>query len=292
MKVLHKHVFNYVLICFSIQLSSCLPITSIVDIKKLPVKQSVNSTFQVNKAMIELLKIKKSPELIINDVISEDKSVYAEDKDPQYSIVPSYSGREVILKINGVFKPLKKINYDEAVFTYETPIINQTFSYDDNTPKFRILIDDAHLLYPQSISENEIIVKFNTRSIPDFYLKGLHKLSVINNKFATDTLIKVGQPKEHIDLKPVITSAEIIRNTDNKPAFIKLTGKNFMLYPKFSYCTIDGTFGFGYQTNILSQDESDTWETLIHIPNPNDFEKLEEHIIYYQTPFGDAFISI
>ena len=67
---------------------------------------------------------------------------------------------------------------------------------------------------------------------------------------------------------------------------IKVSGKNYMLYPKFSYAQIDGKFGFGHQTNIMTDG---SYETIIHIPEPDKFSKVNNHTVIYSTPFGTTF---
>ncbi|MEK7434428.1 MAG: hypothetical protein AABZ74_14955, partial [Cyanobacteriota bacterium] len=70
------------------------------------------------------------------------------------------------------------------------------------------------------------------------------------------------------------------------PVNLKLTGSNFMMYYRFSYSTIDNFFIFGHQTNILS---NGTFETIVHIPNPEKFDMSKKHTINYSTPFGTTF---
>jgi len=44
-------------------------------------------------------------------------------------------------------------------------------------------------------------------------------------------------------------------------------------------------FGFGYQTNILS---NGTYETVIYIPDSKTFDLSRKNTIMYATPFGIA----
>lgn len=77
-----------------------------------------------------------------------------------------------------------------------------------------------------------------------------------------------------------------MRNTQNLPLHLRLKGQNFMIYPKFSYATIDGEFGFGYQTEV---NVDGTSETVVHIPNPETFDQKTQHLVIMATPFGVAF---
>ncbi|PKL80207.1 MAG: hypothetical protein CVV27_00760 [Candidatus Melainabacteria bacterium HGW-Melainabacteria-1] len=59
-----------------------------------------------------------------------------------------------------------------------------------------------------------------------------------------------------------------------------------MGYPKFLYATIDGEFGFGFQTKFLEDGRA---ETVANVPNPETFDQQLEHLVILATPFGVAF---
>lgn len=247
--------------------------------------------FQISgKEKKDWYKIKKTPEIIINDVLLTDlnKSILSEGKQPESSISSDYNGKDVFITIKGIFKSKNGFNLDNSLFTLEPPLIAQSFVGND--PKLRILLDDAIMLTPVSISETEIKAKINTKNIPDLYLIGSHKLSIYLGNYFTDTLISITEPEEkQIDLKPKISSIEILKDKKNNPINIKIQGKNFMLFPKFSYSTIDSEFGFGYQSEIESGENGDNWITIIHIPNPTLFKNKNSHLLIYSTPFGTTF---
>lgn len=143
---------------------------------------------------------------------------------------------------------------------------------------------------PVLASESAITVSIDTKNIPEFYLKGLHKLTVVGGNYFSDTLVKVRDPEvpENLNLSPRIDKVEVLYDEDGKPANLKLTGKNFMMYYRYSYSQVDGVFGFGHLSNILS---GDVWETVVHLPNPKTFKPSDKHTIMYTTPFGVAFKS-
>src|SRR5690606_3444356 len=113
-----------------------------------------------------------------------------------------------------------------------------------------------------------------------------HKLTIFANGIFTEVLIKTGEPESNAELRPVIESVEVLNDKKGKPINLKLTGKNFMLFYKFSYSLIDGEFGFGHQTSVL---DDGSFETIVHIPDPKAFAEKTEHSIMYATPFGSAF---
>jgi hypothetical protein len=86
-------------------------------------------------------------------------------------------------------------------------------------------------------------------------------------------------------LQPQIEGVEVLRER-GKPMHIKLTGRGFMVFPKFSYATIDGEFGFGYQTEVTADGAA---ETVVHIPDPQSFDVNPRHTVIYATPFGVTF---
>lgn len=222
------------------------------------------------------------PALKIDDVLLDNKSIL---KTGISEINADFSkDKNIDLTIKGKFKTWKPIRLKDMTFSYESGLYQQ--SIVGNRPKVKVLLDDSIIFSPISVNENEIKVRINSKDIPEFYLKGFHKLTVEARKYFTDTLIKVGEPEPINSLFPKITKVEILKDKNKKPANLKLTGSNFMMYYRFSYSTIDGTFSFGHQTNILSDG---TFETIVHIPNPEKFDINKKHTINYATPFGVTF---
>ncbi len=271
-------------------------ITKIDDFSSFGV--SSNSLIKVNPFTIQhnskKIRLNKSPELIISDIKLADtnQSIMSENStEPPAFISSKLSGKDIEIVVTGTFKALRKLKLSQTTFTLEPPMIHQSFAYNDNDPKVRLLLNDACLFTITSISETEIRATLNTRSILDLYLLGKsHKVTLVAFDYFTDTLIKVDEPEEtDVKLFPQIDNVEVIKDNKNIPQFVKLTGKNFMLNPKFSYSTIDKKFVLGYLTNILALDESDKHEALIHIPEPKKFNLSIKHTLIYSTPFGTAF---
>jgi len=101
--------------------------------------------------------------------------------------------------------------------------------------------------------------------------------------------LNVGEPVpvEYSRLQPQIESVEVLReDDDDRPQHIRLKGKGFMVFPKFSYALIDGEFGFGYQTEVMADGSA---ETVVHLPNPKSFDINAPHTVIYATPFGVTF---
>lgn len=220
------------------------------------------------------------PKLKISDVMYNGQSIVSSGE-----IKPDFSKNKIIeLTLKGEFKTWKPIRMKDMVFSYESGLLQQ--SIVSNKPLVRVLLDESIILTPIYITENEIKVSINTKYVPDFYLKGLHKLTLEARKYYTETLIRIGEPEKISEsLAPVITKIEVIKNDDGKPVNLKLTGKNFMMYYRFAYSMLNSIPAFGHQTNILSDG---TYETLIHIPEPNNFEINKKNSIIYATPFGVA----
>ncbi|MFN8670753.1 MAG: hypothetical protein U0457_01560 [Candidatus Sericytochromatia bacterium] len=221
---------------------------------------------------------KHKPTLKINDVFFEGKSIL---KNGTGEIKTDFSkDKEVELTLKGVFKTWKPIRLKDMTFRYENGLYQQ--SIIGNRPMVRVLWNDSIIFTPISVSENEIKVKLNTKYILEGYLKGNHKLTLEARKYFTDTLIKVGEPEPVSNLMPKITKVEVLKDKKN----LKLTGSNFMMYYRFSNSFIDGVSCFGHQTNILTDG---TFETIVHIPNPEKFDLSKKHTISYSTPFGFTF---
>lgn len=159
-------------------------------------------------------------------------------------------------------------------------------SFLGKEPRARVLLNHSVLLTVDSVSDTEIQARLNTAGLVELYLKGLHKISVEYGNYYTDALIQIGDPEPVDDLSPGIDAIEVLRNDDNLPLHIRLSGDNFPVYTKFYYCLIDGEFGFGYQTEVLS---AGGMETVVHIPNPDSFDQQDTHSVALATPFGTVF---
>ena len=222
------------------------------------------------------------PTLKIDDVLLDNKSIL---KTGTNEIKGDFSkDKNIDLTIKGKFRTWKPIRQKDMIFSYQTGLYQQ--SIVGNRPVVRVLLDDSIIFSYLSANENEIKVRLNSKYIPEFYLKGLHKLTLEARKYFTDTLIKVGEPEPVANLFPKITKIEVLKDKKNKPVNLKLTGSNFMMYYRFSHSTIDGVSVFGHQTNILSDG---TFESIVHIPSPEKFDMSKKHTINYATPFGVTF---
>ena len=226
------------------------------------------------------------PELLIQDVLLTNSQQSIFGKDAPAALEPDFAGTIVGLTIKGSFRdkqrrPLEKKAF---AFTLEPDLVQQTFVGTE--PHARVLLDHSLLLEVESVSATEIKAMLRTKQIPDLYLKGMHRLSVETDKYYTDSLIRIGDPAPVTSLLPAIQSVEVMRDKNHRPLHVRLRGKNFMLYPKFSFATIDGDFGFGYRTEAFSDG---SFESIIHVPNPDLFDRTPTHSIVYARPFGSAF---
>ena len=245
---------------------------------------------QATDPALQCPEINQSPELLINDVVLSDTGISVMGKDAPGSLEPDFAGKEIALTLTGTFKNSQHqpLSASDFLFTLAPPLVQQTFIGTE--PIARVVLDNSILLEASSVTETEIRAILRTEKLPDLYLKGLHRLSVEQGDWYTDTLIQIGDPTPPpSSLMPHIDSIEVIRNSQQLPLHVRLTGQNFMVYPKFSYVTIDGEFGFGYQTEV-NQDGS--MQTIVHIPHPETFDQISPHIVVLATPFGVAFKGI
>ncbi|PKL77211.1 MAG: hypothetical protein CVV27_06305 [Candidatus Melainabacteria bacterium HGW-Melainabacteria-1] len=231
----------------------------------------------------------RNTELLISEVLLTQTGISVFGKDAPGSIEPDFAGKDISLTLKGIFKDKKKdLALKDFLFTLEPPLIQQTFGSKE--PKARVLLDDSILLDPVSVSGTEIKVVLHTQGLPDLYLKGLHRISVEHgdggNSWYTDGLVRIGEPVPVTDLKPGIETVEILRDKTGKPLHIRCSGKNFLLFPKFSYTLIDGRFGFGFRTEVSAEGR---FQTIVHIPNPDTFDRTSPHQVIMATPFGVSF---
>ena len=229
----------------------------------------------------------RSPELLIRDIVLTETGEKVMGPDAPAALAPDYDGAEIRLTLRGQFEKRnqKAFKLKDFLFQLESPLVQQSFI--GNEPQARVLLDDSILLQVESVTATEIKARLNSKLLPDLHLKGNHRLSVELNRWYTDALLSVGEPTpvEVSALQPQIEGVEVLRERE-KPLHIKLTGRGFMVFPKFSYATIDGEFGFGYQTEVTADGSA---ETVVHIPDPQSFDLNPKHTVIYATPFGVAF---
>ncbi|MGE3724221.1 MAG: hypothetical protein AB7I41_01625 [Candidatus Sericytochromatia bacterium] len=232
-------------------------------------------------------RCERSPELLITDILLTETGEKVMGPNAPAALSPDYAGTEIRLTIQGKFEKRneKAFKLKDFLFQWESPLVQQSFV--GNEPQARVLLDDSILLQVESVTATEIKARLNTKLLPDLYLKGNHRMSVELNRWYTDALLNVGEPApvELSALQPQIESVEVLRER-GKPMHIKLTGRGFMVFPKFSYATIDGEFGFGYQTEVTADGSA---ETVVHIPDPQSFDVNPRHTVIYATPFGVTF---
>ncbi len=257
--------------------------------------------------------LKKHSKIVIDKVIISSTGEQIDQKGIGF-IKPDYSNEnETVISIKGKFND-DVIAAPYIFFKNEPNLLQLSYTSEDN-PKTKILIDDSILLEPVSATRDEIKVKVKTHAVSDYYLLGLHKLSIISkDKEITDTLIRFGNPETpKTSLSPVIEEIKILKVKDlykdkdelafkvahdeddfkklNKetPIAIKIKGKNFPVFYKFSFSKIDSRFSWGHST-VISKDTTGNivYESIIHIPDYKEFQKLTSHVISYSTPFGTA----
>lgn len=236
--------------------------------------------------------LQRTPELRIESIRLADTGQSILGANAPFALVPALQGKSIELVLTGRFatKQDKTLKLKNFLFTLEPPLLHQSLAPGTTEPSSRVLLDDAILLTPKSVSETEIRVSLNTRGLLDLLLAGTHKLAVIHNRYYTDALVKVARAEvEPGNLQPRIHTVEVIRNQQNEPRFLKCVIDNAMTQPKFAYATLDGVFGFGYQTQVIEGESELSWEVLIHIPDPTTFNAAAAHTLTYTTPFGTAY---
>lgn len=290
----------------------------IIDTTKLNIENMSGFNAKYNSSDIKSwfkYNLFKNHKIIIDSITVANTTQRVDDKGNS-EINPDYSNpKDLILNINGKFDK-DVVKPDNILFKNEANLIQLSY-VGEILPRTKILINDSIILEPVSATTTQIKVKLNTSFIPDFYLRGTHKFSILSDRDRTDTLIKIGSPENpKTSLSPKIDEVKIIRKKDiyfdiNNLDFafktqglvddilelakynpdasinIKIKGKNLPVFYKFTYSTIDSKFGFGHSTSISKDNEGNIiWESIIHIPDPKEFEKKTSHILTYSTPFG------
>jgi len=236
-----------------------------------------------------LLGYQKSPDLVIEDVLLNGESIQGDS--PLQRLRPDWEGEAIELTLKGPFarrnqKPLKA---DGFLFTLESPLVVRSLAPNESEPEARILLDDAILLTQISITPDEIRVRLPQAGLTDLLLEGSHKITLAYQRYYADTIIQVGPPISPPPLgalQPQIKTIELVRNSDGQPRFLRCTGTGLMTQGKFSYAQLDGDFALSYQSQIVQTDAGLSYETLIHLPQPDQFDPTQSHTLSYATPFG------
>jgi hypothetical protein len=228
--------------------------------------------------------------LTISDVVLTETGQSIVGKDAPGAIQPVYTTDHFIsLTLRGTFQTAPSTTLEHMATTLEPGLV--ALSFLGKQPSVRVLMNRSILLQPVSASEHEIIVKLNSRAIPDLWLAGSsHELSVEAGELIARTQVKVGTPLEDlINLSPVIHQVEILRDSDNKPINLRLTGLNLMHYYRFSHIQVDSKPVFGHQCAVIDENGVLKWEKTVHLPQ--DFSESGTHTITYISPFGGVISS-
>ena len=275
---------------------------------------TASTTGLVNNTWIDGNKLSKNDSFKIDSIILTNTSKRI-DENGKDNIIPYYSGKDIFITINGTFNT-ELIKESDMLFENE-PNLLQISYIGENIPKTKVLIDDSIVANFISANENEIKIKINTIGIPDFYLKGFHKLTIKSEDKKTEKLIRVGEPVyPQSSLSPSISEISIIKAKDiyyddeykswafkvlsnevsweelkssnpDTPVAIKIVGKNYMMFNRLIEAKIDGDLAIGHSTAISKDiDDNLIWESIIFIPNRDSFSSNTIHYITYSTPFG------
>lgn len=310
-----EHLFSTKLYKRSILLFSLLIISNCSSSLDLNLENKDVNSFLISNFKDIKKSLKRHNKIDIEKIInSKGENILSGNHE---SIIPDYSGKKEIITIKGKFNK-SIIDKEKIFFENEENLLNISYSGEDY-PKTKILIDETILLKPIEVSDNQIKVEIDTTAIPDYYLQGEHKLTILSkDKEETSVMINIGKPELlKTSLSPFIEDIKILKSSDitfdkdvkefvfktqnkeninniinflkNIPVALKITGKNLMMYHGFSYIIVDGKKVNSHITSISKKsDGSFLYESIIHI-NSFDFNKNNNHSISYYTPFGVSF---
>lgn len=239
-----------------------------------------------------LTGLNKIPDLQIQDVWLNGQSI--QGAQAPASLRQDWEGPPLELVLKGRFEDKKdrNLNLKSFRFTLEPSVLLRAMAPNETQPASRVLLDDAILLTPVAVSSTEIRVQLPQAGLGELLLKGLHKITLIHNRYYSDTLIQVGDPLSVPPqgvLTPQMESIEVVRNDKGQPRFLRCTGPGLhMTQGKWAYSLVDEEFAFVYQSQIVTGENGREYETLIHIPDPDSFDLNAKHTLVYATPFGNT----
>lgn len=258
--------------------NSLYQIDELIPYNKNPDSKIIKSDFKFKTESLNDFKI--------DNVVLSDSGIQVNNN--QGEIIPDYSNsKNIKITVNGDF-PLSSFLENKFFFINEPDLLHLSY-IGEKELKTVALIDNSIVLKPVSSSLKYVNFTVDSKSVPDFYLKGNHQLKIIAENRTLTTMIKIGDPvapKE--SLTPYISKIELLKkeNDNSKAMALKLIGKNFMINPQFYYAKVDGVHSPGYQTNVIKTTSGDIFETVINISKQNNFLNKQNHVIEFYTPFG------
>lgn len=192
------------------------------------------------------------------------------------------NSRVIRLKLSGHFNLSPDLTTECSRFTKEFGLLQQMFN--GSSPKCRVVMDKAILWDVVSVSADTILIQLNTRGLAEFYLTGLHQLALETPSRREEKLILVGKPVTQADLRPAISQVGLVKDEQQKPAYLKIQGAQLMINPALVNIKVDGILCFPAFMQVLSDD---SWE--IFVPVEDNFDVQQEHTVQYTTPFGFTF---
>ena len=167
------------------------------------------------------------------------------------------------------------LSEEKMRFTYAPGVVTQTFSGD--LPDERIVLQDALILEPQTVSTHAITVLLPGFSIPDLQTRGLLELVLTSGQMSRTVFLNFGVSfvPDHF---PLIEQVET--HASEELTLLKVKGKNFFLNPEANQCWWDDMPLTSYQTQILWNGTSQLWLKLDTTPDSG------IHQLRCQTPRG------
>lgn len=215
-----------------------------------------------------------TPRFYIRDVVLTDTGESVMGTNAPAAIQARYSrSNDILLTLRGNFKPDLLMSEEMMRFTYEAGLMHQSFRGD--TPAAHLLLNESILIEPISINLESMTFKLNTQYLPDLYLSGLHRLTLVAGPERIQKDVRVGSPNEFILLLPQLLS---VRSEQGQ---LWITGKHFFVTPELNQVWVNGALYPVQQINVLADGSS---EAILSFAVP----LADSYMITYQSPFGQT----
>jgi len=152
----------------------------------------------------------------------------------------------------------------------------------------RLTLDNSIELELSSVSNTRLVAQLNTAYLADLYLSGPHKLVLQTPLEAQHHQIKIGPPTQTLALQAQIETVNVIRDANQTPLYLEVTGRQLMLNPNFAQLRLGGEVAIIFDSQ-LTPDGLVTLQAAL--PDPTVFAQPGNHSLQYQDPFSLAFKS-